>query len=133
MRRAGRIVVDRDRSAALVIRSLRIWVGGRDITRRGGESRPQVTARARAVFAELPAVELAVLVTHSATAMALCADLLGLPQHPHVLGPLANCHWSELRCEQSVSVWQLRAHNAGPPGPVIPRIDIEEDAPDAEA
>ena len=92
-----------------------------------------MAARARAVFAELPPVELAVLVTHSATAMALCSELLGLPHYPHVLGPLANCHWSELRCEQPVSPWQLRAHNAGAPGPVIPRIVTEEDAPDAEA
>ena len=109
------------------------WIAGRDISQRVGEARPHLVARARAVFAELPAVELAVLVTHSVTAMALCADLLGLPQHPYVLGPLANCHWSELRYEHAVSAWQLRAHNAGPPGPVIPRIDIEEDAPDAEA
>jgi glucosyl-3-phosphoglycerate phosphatase len=109
------------------------WVAGRDVTRRGGETRAEVAARARAVVDELPEVELAVLVTHSATAMALSADLLGLPQEPHVLGPLANCHWSELRCEHAVSVWQLRAHNAGPPGPVIPRIVAEQDAPDAEA
>ena len=111
------------------------WIAGRDVSRRVARPVEQVVARARAVFAELPTVELAVLVTHSATAMALCADLLGLPQHPHasVLGPLANCHWSELRGEHAVSTWQLRAHNVGAPGPVIPRIDIEEDAPDAEA
>jgi glucosyl-3-phosphoglycerate phosphatase len=109
------------------------WVAGRDVTRRGGETRAEVAARARAVVDELPEVELAVLITHSATAMALSADLLGLPQEPHVFGPLANCHWSELRCAHAVSVWQLRAHNAGPPGPVIPRIAAEEDAPDAEA
>ena len=52
--------------------------------------------RALAAFQRLPAVATAVLVTHSATAMALCAALLGTPQDVHVLGPLANCHWSEL-------------------------------------
>jgi glucosyl-3-phosphoglycerate phosphatase len=109
------------------------WLAGRDVVRRGGETRAQVAARARAAFADLPDVGLAVLVTHSATAMALCADLLGLPQDPRVLGPLANCHWSELWCEPRTALWQLRAHNAGPPGPVIPRIQPEDDAPDAQA
>ncbi len=109
------------------------WVAGRDVTRRGGETRGEVAARAFEAFRELPPVGLAVLVTHSATAMALCAAVLGLPQDPHVLGPLANCHWSELRCEQDVAVWQLRAHNAGAPGPVVPRLTPDDDAPDAEA
>lgn len=110
------------------------WLDGRDVSRRGGETREQVAVRARAAFDALPDVELAVLVTHSATAMALCTDLLGLSQERHVLGPLANCHWSELRCEpDGAPRWQLRAHNAGPPGPVIPRLAVEEDAPDAQA
>ncbi len=104
------------------------WLAGRDVSRRGGETREQVAARAVAVFDDLAELDLAVLVTHSATAMALCSALLGLPQEPHVLGPLANCHWSELRHEVR---WQLRAHNAGPPGPVIPRL--EEDTPDSQA
>ena len=47
-----------------------------------------------------------------------------------MLGPLANCHWTELRNDTR---WQLRAHNAGPPGPVIPRLAPDEDVPDAEA
>ncbi len=75
------------------------WVAGRDVSRRGGETRNQVAARSMAAFEELPDVELAVLVTHSATAMAFCAALLGLPQEPHLLSPLANCHWSDLRYE----------------------------------
>ena len=107
------------------------WIAGRDVSRRGGETREQVAERACAAFAEIPDdTQLAVIVTHSATAMALCAALLGLPPRDPVLAPLANCHWSELR---HGSKWELRAHNVGAPGPVIPRLDLEEDAPDAEA
>ena len=51
------------------------------------------------------------LVTHSATAMALCNALLGLPHTVHVIGPLANCHWSELR--RGKHGWRLVAHNLG--------------------
>jgi probable phosphoglycerate mutase len=105
-------------------------VAGRDVSRRGGETRAEVAERACDALDDLPMVDVTVIVTHSATAMALCAALLGLPQEPHVLGPLANCHWTELRSD---SRWQLRAHNAGPPGPVIPRLAPDEDVPDAEA
>ena len=109
------------------------WIAGRDVTRRGGETRDQVAERASAAFAELPDVALTVIVTHSATALALVTHLLGLSQKVHVLGALANCHWSELRCE---SEWRLRAHNVGAPGPVLPRVVDPADpdaAPDAEA
>jgi glucosyl-3-phosphoglycerate phosphatase len=107
------------------------WLAGRDVTRRGGESRVEVADRARQLVAELPAVELVVLVSHGATVMCLSAALLGLPQTPSVLGPLANCHWTELR--NNGSGWTLRAHNAGPPGPVIPLLAPESDYSDAEA
>lgn len=107
------------------------WIAGRDVSRRGGETREQVGERACAAFADIAEeTKLAVIVTHSATAMALCAALLGLEPRRSVLAPLANCHWSELR---HGSKWELRAHNVGAPGPVIPRLDLEEDAPDAEA
>jgi glucosyl-3-phosphoglycerate phosphatase len=117
------------------------WIAGRDISRRGGESRAQVAARSRACFEELPDVDVAVIVTHSATAMALCASVLGLSQGVHVLSPLANCHWSELRHEdedRSGLPWRLRAHNVGAPGavipfPVHPELAAIDDAPDAEA
>lgn len=116
------------------------WVAGRDVSRRGGESREQVARRALAAFADLPDVPTAVMVTHSATAMALCAALLGMPQHVHVLGPLANCHWSELRAEHqdgAPPMWRLRAHNIGAPGVVAPLPvqlgDPGDDAPDADA
>jgi broad specificity phosphatase PhoE len=117
------------------------WVSGRDVSRRGGETREQVAERARAVFESLPDVDVAVLVTHSATAMALCASVLGLTQEIHVLSPLANCHWSELRHDEADTThipWRLRSHNVGAPGPVIPFAmrptpDAEDDAPDAQA
>ncbi len=116
------------------------WVAGRDVSRRGGETRDQVAARAGAAFADLPDVPCAVLVTHSATALSLCSALLGLRQDVHVLGSLANCHWSELGAEQQADVtpkWRLRAHNIGAPGTIAPlpvRLAGDgEDAPDAEA
>jgi len=115
------------------------WAAGRDVSRRGGESRDQVAARALTAFTELPQAGSMVLVTHSATAMALCTALLGLDQRVHVLGPLANCHWSELTTEHheaTTAVWRLRAHNVGVPGVVVPmplQIDAGDDASDAEA
>lgn len=107
------------------------WVAGRDVRRRGGESRDEVAARSMASFVKIADVGVAVLVTHSATAMALTSQLLGLGQAVHVLGPLANAHWSELRADPAG--WRLRAHNAGPPGGVIPLPIAEEDFPDADA
>jgi broad specificity phosphatase PhoE len=116
------------------------WIAGRDVRKRGGETRDQVAARSLAAFTDLPDVGVAVVVTHSATAMALCAALIGLTQQVHVLGPLANCHWSELLLEPDGDggFWRLRAHNVGAPGPVIPlavRLPgaTEDDAPDAQA
>jgi probable phosphoglycerate mutase len=114
------------------------WVAGRDVSRRGGETREAVAARARAAFEELADVPTAVLVTHSATAMALTNALLGIPQDVHPLGPLANCHWSELILEAPDghgAAWRLRGHNLGIPGTVVPmplRLG-GEDAPDADA
>jgi probable phosphoglycerate mutase len=116
------------------------WVSGRDVSRRGGETRGEVAERALAAFNDLPAVQTAVLVTHSATAMALCSALLGTPQDVHVLGPLANCHWSELSAEHhdgAELMWRLRAHNIGAPGVVAPlpvrQAVYNDDAPDADA
>jgi len=101
------------------------WLAGRDVSR-GGESRTEVGARAMAAFAEIDEVALAVLVTHSATAIALTSALLGLPQDTPVLGPLANCHWTEMRRDDSG--WRVRAHNIGAPGVVIPLPMPEPDA-----
>jgi glucosyl-3-phosphoglycerate phosphatase len=107
------------------------WLAGRDVTRRGGESRQEVATRALKALSELPEAELTVLVSHGATSMCLTAALLGLPQTPSILGPLANCHWTELR--DSGDGWTLRAHNAGPPGPVIPLLAPDGDHSDADA
>lgn len=130
----------RDEVAARYPDEFSDWLAGRDISRRGGETREQVAERASAAFRELPDVETVVLVTHSATAMALCSALLGMRQDVHVLGPLANCHWSELLAEHHVdgrAVWRLRSHNVGVPGVVVPlpvRIEgVGEDAVDADA
>jgi probable phosphoglycerate mutase len=111
------------------------WVAGRDVTRRGGETREQVAVRALAAFDALPDVETVVLVTHSATAMALCTALLGLDQQRHVLGPLANCHWSELVRDHSTP-WRMRGHNLGVPGVVVPmpvHAEAGDEASDADA
>jgi glucosyl-3-phosphoglycerate phosphatase len=129
----------RDEVAAKYPDEFADWIAGRDVTGRGGESREEVAERALAAFAELPVVDTAVIVTHSATAMALTTALLGLDQRVHVLGPLANCHWSDLTSEQhdgAQPVWRLRAHNIGTPGVVVPLpvlVDAGEDASDAEA
>ena len=114
------------------------WLAGRDVSRRGGESRVDVARRALAAFEALPQVDTAVLVTHSATAMALCNALLGIDQQIHVLGPLANCHWSELAeaPEGAATRWRLRAHNIGMPGVVAPLpipLAAADEAPDADA
>jgi probable phosphoglycerate mutase len=110
------------------------WLAGRDVSRRGGESRENVARRALAAFAELPDVATTVIVTHSATAMALTNALLGIDQAVHPLGPLANCHWSELACETEAGSWRLRGHNLGVPGTVLPlpvRSDVDADTGDA--
>jgi probable phosphoglycerate mutase len=107
------------------------WLAGRDVTRRGGESRREVADRALSLVAEVPEVELVVLVSHGATAMCLTAELLGLPQTPSILAPLANCHWTEVRDDGQG--WNLRAHNAGPPGPVIPLLSPDSESADATA
>ncbi|MEP6851345.1 MAG: histidine phosphatase family protein [bacterium] len=112
------------------------WISGRDVPGRGGESREQVARRARAAFDDLPAVGLVVVVTHSATAMALTSDVVGLGQALHILGPLANCHWTELQSNPDAADgggWRIRAHNAGPPGVVVPFAATDAESPDADA
>jgi probable phosphoglycerate mutase len=136
----------REEVAAAYPQEFADWMAGRDVLTRGGETRDEVAARALAAFAafaEQPDVATLVFVTHSATAMALCNALLGIAQRQHPLGPLANCHWSELWAEDVPTapdhgaVWRLRGHNLGVPGTVLPvpaPFDAGGgDAPDAEA
>jgi broad specificity phosphatase PhoE len=116
------------------------WAAGRDVSRRGGETRDEVAARALSAFRALPGVATTVVVTHSATAMALTNALLGIRQSNHPLGPLANCHWSELYAEDHDGigiVWRLRGHNLGTPGTIVPLplrdSAVEDEATDADA
>jgi broad specificity phosphatase PhoE len=93
------------------------WVAGRPIRRRGGEEPGEVAARAVAAVADLPAVRVAVVVTHGGTAGRLLEALLGLgADHRRLFGPLGNCAWSEL-VRQS-DRWRLVRHNSWvPPHP----------------
>lgn len=105
------------------------WLAGREDCQAGSEPRSALAARAAAALADTVG-ETVVLVTHSATSIALTGLLLDLPVEAwRAVGPLANCHWSELR--QDEHGWRLRAHNLGPAGPVLPGRDLA--AADAEA
>ena len=75
-----------------------------------------------AALAELPEVELTVVVTHGATAMSLCNALLGISQRVHPLGALANCHWTELSPStvRRRRVARARRTTSGSPGAVVP-------------
>jgi broad specificity phosphatase PhoE len=107
------------------------WLAGREDCQAGSEPRSALADRAAAALADTVG-ETVVLVTHSATSIALTGRLLGLPVPAwRAVGPLANCHWSELR--QDEHGWRLRAHNLGPVGPVLPGRREEAEAPDAEA
>lgn len=90
------------------------WLAGREDRQDGSEPRAVLAARA---LAGLDAAEgdTVVLVTHSATAIALTGRLLGLPVEGwRAVGPLANGRWSELTRDEHG--WRLRAHNVGPLG-----------------
>ena len=107
------------------------WLAGREDCQAGSEPRRRLAERALAALADTVG-ETIVLVTHSATAIALTGRLLGLPVPAwKAIGPLANCHWSELR--QDEHGWRLRAHNVGPAGTVAPGSNGSGLAADAEA
>lgn len=115
------------------------WIAGHPGRRGGGELRSEVAVRAVEGLAEVEA-QVVVLVTHSATAIALTGHLLGLPEsHWRILSPLANCHWSELR--QDDGGWRLRSHNVGAVAPAAPPVpadvaaaeQVQPEPADAEA
>lgn len=87
------------------------WMAGRPVRGRGGEEPGQVADRALAALADLPPVAVAVVVTHGGTAGRLMERLLGLgSDHRRVIGPLANCAWSELVFQGTR--WRLLRHNS---------------------
>jgi broad specificity phosphatase PhoE len=86
------------------------WMAGRPVRGRGSEEPGAVAHRAMAALADLPAAEVAVLVTHGGTGLRLIEALLGLGADTRrVLGTLGNCAWSELR--QHEGRWRLVRHN----------------------
>jgi glucosyl-3-phosphoglycerate phosphatase len=90
------------------------WLAGREAHQEGSESRAEVGDRSLAALAAATG-ETVVLVSHSATAMALTGRLLGLPVSGwRAVGPLGNGRWSEFTEDEHG--WRLRAHNLGPLG-----------------
>lgn len=93
------------------------WLAGRDAPQPGGERRAELGARSLAAVAGAEG-ETVVLVTHSATAMALIGGLLRLPVTGwRAVGPLGNGRWSELTADEHG--WRLRGHNLGPLGSAV--------------
>jgi probable phosphoglycerate mutase len=87
------------------------WLAGRPVRGRGGEEPEHVGDRAVAALGDLPPAGAAVVVTHGGTAGRLVERLLGLgADHRRVVGPLANCAWSELVFQGTR--WRLISHNS---------------------
>jgi glucosyl-3-phosphoglycerate phosphatase len=114
------------------------WLAGRDAPQRGSETRAELGERAVAALAGAEG-DTIVLVTHSATAIALTGRLLGLPVTGwRAVGPLGNGRWSEFTCDEHG--WRLRVHNLGPVGSPVSGLSTSdgsmatvETAADAEA
>lgn len=87
------------------------WMAGRPVRGRGGEDPAHVGERALAALLDLPAAEVAVVVTHGGTAGRLIERLLELgPEQRRVFGPLTNCAWSDLVVQGTR--WRLMRHNS---------------------
>jgi glucosyl-3-phosphoglycerate phosphatase len=100
------------------------WLAGREAHQEGSESRAEVGDRAVAALAAT-AGDTIVLVTHSATAMALTGRLLGLPVTGwRAVGPLGNGRWSEFTEDEHG--WRLRAHNLGPLGTPVTGLSTSD-------
>ena len=100
------------------------WQAGRDAPQHGGETRAELAARSLAALAAAEG-ETVVLVTHSATAMALTGQLLGLPVTGwRAVGPLGNGRWSEFTPDEHG--WRLRAHNLGPVGSPVTGLSTSD-------
>ncbi|HEV7654012.1 MAG TPA: histidine phosphatase family protein [Mycobacteriales bacterium] len=106
------------------------WAAGRELYPRDSESRIELAERALAAVTEAEG-ETIVVVTHSATAMALTGRMLGLPVTDwRAVGPLGNCRWSEFRGDEHG--WQLRAHNVGPLGVPVTGLSTSDGVAAAE-
>jgi probable phosphoglycerate mutase len=90
------------------------WIAGRPVRGRGGEDAADVGERALAALLDLPAADVAVVVTHGGTAGRLIERLLQLgPEQRRVFGPLTNCAWSDLVVQGTR--WRLMRHNNSVP------------------
>ena len=107
------------------------WLAGREAHQHGSETRDELGQRALAALADVEG-DTVVLVTHSATAMALTGRLLGLPVTGwRAVGPLGNGRWSEFTSDEHG--WRLRAHNLGPLGSPVAGLSTSDGfAPAAE-
>jgi probable phosphoglycerate mutase len=100
------------------------WLAGREAHQSGSESRGEVGERVLAALAGAEG-DTVVLVTHSATAMALTGRLLGLPVTGwRAVGPLGNGRWSEFTSDEHG--WRLRAHNLGPLGSPVTGLSTSD-------
>jgi glucosyl-3-phosphoglycerate phosphatase len=102
------------------------WLAGREAHQEGSESRAEVGDRAMAALTDV-AGDTVVLVSHSATAMALTGRLLGLPVTGwRAVGPLGNGRWSEFTGDEHG--WRMRAHNLGPLGTPVTGLSTSDGA-----
>lgn len=107
------------------------WLAGREAHQEGSESRTEVVDRALAALADAEG-DTVVLVSHSATAMALTGRLLGLPVTGwRAVGPLGNGRWSEFTEDEHG--WRMRAHNLGPLGTPVTGLSTSDGAAGAPA
>lgn len=114
------------------------WLAGREGRQDGREPRGELADRAVAALEDAEG-DTVVLVTHSATAIALTGRMLGLPVSGwRAVGPLSNGRWSELTRDEHG--WRLRGHNLGPTGThpgldgsAAPAQQAVDDPVDAEA
>ncbi|MQA25754.1 MAG: histidine phosphatase family protein [Micromonosporaceae bacterium] len=93
------------------------WRLGEPIPECGLEDPDDVAARAGAALAEVAervGDGTLVVVSHGGAARQGVGALLGWPPLAvRAIGPLGNCHWSELR-GSATRGWRLQAHNVGP-------------------
>ena len=89
------------------------WMRGEDVRRGGGETSPEVVARALAAVSErLPADGPVVVCTHGGTSRDLVIALLGLPRESRrVFAVLGNARWAVLA--RHGDGWRLAAYNVG--------------------